>query len=100
MSVNSKYQEIGQKVFPLLIQYVPVVDRVHGAHHPEFHEVRALFDTIIKKTKANNQVQPELNVEFAQLRKITHDYTVPKDVCETYEAVYTMLKAINEAYQD
>lgn len=99
MSVYSKYHEVGQKVFPLLIQYVPVVDRVHGTNHPEFHEVRRLFDTIIKKTKANNQVKPDLNEEFAQLRKITQNYTIPGDVCETFEAVYTMLKEINEAYQ-
>lgn len=99
MTVYSKYHEVGQKVFPLLIQYVPVVDRVHGPHHPEFHEVRSLFDAILKKTKVSNSVKPDLNEEFTQLRKITQDYTIPGDVCETFEAVYMMLKEINEAYQ-
>ena len=35
----------------------------------EFHEVRKLFDAIIKKTKEAGLEKPELNEEFAQLRK-------------------------------
>jgi iron-sulfur cluster repair protein YtfE (RIC family) len=42
--------------------------------------------------------KPELNQEFAQLREITNNYTVPVDVCESYEAVYKMLSEIDKAY--
>ena len=35
--------------------------------------------------------------EFKQLREITDNYTVPSDVCETYEAVYNMLSELDEA---
>jgi regulator of cell morphogenesis and NO signaling len=38
------------------------------------------------------------HMEFARLREITDDYTVPGDVCETYEAVYGMLADLDKAY--
>lgn len=96
MSDQIQFQTIVKTSLPLLIQYVPVVDRVHGAHHPEFHDVRRIFDLLVKKIKTN---QPDLKVEFAQLRQTTQNYTVPGDVCETYEAVYLMLKELDESYQ-
>lgn len=81
-----------------LKQYVPVVERVHGAHHPEFHEVRSLFDEMAAKISAASRGRPQLETEFLRLRALTGDYQVPGDVCESYEAVYTMLKALDQAY--
>lgn len=77
--------------------YVPIVDRVHGGSHPEFHEVKRVFDKMINPLKAE-PAQPELTEAFHELRRITSDYTVPIDVCESYEAVYHMLKDLDEAY--
>lgn len=99
MPEKSKYHLVGHEVFPTLLKYVPVVDRVHGDHHPEFHDVRRIFETIIQKTKDAKPLKPELNQEFAQLRTITQNYTIPADVCETFEAVYEMLKRVDDAYQ-
>lgn len=82
-----------------LEQFVPIVARVHGGNHAEFHEVHNLFDAISKKIKAAGKEKPELNAEFARLREITNNYTVPGDVCESYEAVYNMLAALDEAYR-
>lgn len=79
--------------------YVPVVERVHGSHHPEFHDVRKLFDAMAEKISAAGRGRPQLEEEFAQLRQVTDNYTVPGDVCESYEAVYQMLKALDQAYQ-
>lgn len=90
--------EIKKNILPRLEQYVPIVERVHGGHHPEFHEVRELFDVINKKIKEAVSEKPELRVEFAKLREITKNYTVPEDVCESYEAVYKMLAEVDEAY--
>ncbi len=87
-----------EKNFKTLKQYVPVVERVHGGTHPEFYEVRRLFDTISEKTKKTRSAKPDLTEEFAALREITSNYTVPNDVCESYEAVYKMLAEIDEAY--
>ena len=80
-------------------QYVPIVARVHGGNHPEFHKVHELFNMINKKTKESGLERPELNEEFTKLRDITDEYTVPDDVCESYEAVYKMLAEVDKAYQ-
>ena len=96
MSQKSNFISVVEELMPTLEQYVPVVDRVHGAHHPEFHQVRAVFDTIFAKIKASST--PDLNEEFTQLRTITDNYVIPDDVCESYEAVYDMLKTLDTAY--
>jgi iron-sulfur cluster repair protein YtfE (RIC family) len=100
MSKQLKFNEVKKGHFKTLEQYVPIVARVHGSHHPEFHEVSKLFDTIRKKTKEAGAKRPELIEEFAMLRKITDNYTVPGDVCESYEAVFKMLSELDTAYQD
>lgn len=99
MSKKLIFNEAKEKHFPRLEQYVPIVARVHGGSHPEFHEVRKLFNTINEKTKKAGSEKAELNEEFAKLREITDNYKVPGDVCESYEAVYKMLAEVDEAYQ-
>lgn len=79
--------------------YVPVVARVHGGSHPEFYDVRKLYDEINAKIKEVGLGKVKLDNEFKQLREITDNYTVPDDVCESYQAVYNMLAEIDEAYQ-
>ncbi len=78
--------------------YVPVVEKVHGKHHPEFFDVRAQFDALVEKIAAAGKEKPQLDEQFAALRKITTHYSVPGDVCESYEAVYVMLKELDQAY--
>ena len=65
----------------------------------QFHEVHKLFDAISKKVKESGPEPTELNEEFARLREVTNNYTVPGDVCESYEAVYNMLAELDQAYQ-
>ncbi|MDD3706520.1 MAG: iron-sulfur cluster repair di-iron protein, ric [Clostridiaceae bacterium] len=98
MSKQLIFDQIKEKNFKTLEQYVPIVARVHGGNHPEFHEVRKVFDEIIKKTKKTGAENPELSEEFAKLREITNNYTVPGDVCESYAAVYNMLAEVDKAY--
>lgn len=92
------FDQVKEGHLKTLGQYVPVVARVHGGNHPEFHNVRHVFDSIMKKTKEVGNGKPELNEEFKQLRELTHHYTIPEDVCETYAAVYEMLAEIDEIY--
>ncbi|PKL62525.1 MAG: iron-sulfur cluster repair di-iron protein, ric [Methanomicrobiales archaeon HGW-Methanomicrobiales-2] len=99
MTNNLTFNEAMKKHLQTLKQYVPIVARVHGGNHPEFHEVRKLFDTIATKTKDAGSNKPKLNEEFARLREITDTYTVPGDVCESYEAVYSMLAELDRAYR-
>lgn len=96
MSEQLTFSQAKEKNLKTLKQYVPVVARVHGASHPEFHDVRKVFDTIVEKA---NEEKPQLDEEFAKLREITDGYKVPGDVCESYEAVYKMLSELDTAYQ-
>lgn len=94
-----KFNQVIAENLEKLEQFVPIVARVHGESHPEFYDVKEQFDVLSAKLKSKNK-DLDLNQEFKALRDITNDYTVPSDVCETYEAVYVMLKAVDQAYQD
>ncbi|MDD2417532.1 MAG: iron-sulfur cluster repair di-iron protein, ric [Oscillospiraceae bacterium] len=97
---NKIFNDVKKTHLKTLGQYVPIVARVHGGNHPEFHEVAGLFDTISKKTKAASSKKPELAEDFSKLREITDNYTIPDDVCESYEAVYNMLAELDESYSN
>lgn len=96
---DKTFNEAVKKHFKTLKQFVPIVDRVHGAHHPEFHEVKNQFEAMAAKIEAAGNTKPELAAEFGKLREVSSNYTVPGDVCESYEAVYNMLAELDEAYQ-
>lgn len=98
MDNKRTFSEVKAEHLQTLKRYVPVVARVHGKSHPEFHEVHKLFAAVTKKIEKAASARPELGEEFAGLREITHDYTVPSDVCESYEAVYKMLAELDRAY--
>lgn len=72
-----------------LDKILPVVARVHGEHHPELAQVVELYE----KVKAC----PSAEV-FAELRKVTSDYTIPEDACPTYGKTYEDLAAIDREY--
>lgn len=94
----TKFEETFNNHLEKLELYVPVVDRVHGQAHPEFHGVRRLFEALAAGFKELGANQ-DFSREFELLRDITNHYTVPCDVCETYEAVYTMLAELDESYR-
>lgn len=94
-----KFNETVEQNLGRLEQYVPIVAKVHGESHPEFHDVRKLFDEINQKIRKAELEKPNLDNEFKQLRQVTDNYTVPGDVCESYEAVYNMLEEVDKAYQ-
>ncbi|MDR7869374.1 MAG: iron-sulfur cluster repair di-iron protein, ric [Tissierellaceae bacterium] len=94
-----KFNEAVEQNLGRLEQYVPIVARVHGGSHPEFYDVKRVFDEIYVKVMKSGSDKPDLDSEFIELREITDNYTVPGDVCESYEAVYNMLKEIDKAYQ-
>jgi regulator of cell morphogenesis and NO signaling len=95
-----KFNEALEQNLGRLEQFVPVVARVHGGSHPEFHNVKKVFDEVSVKIKNAGADKPDLDNEFKELRQITDNYTVPGDVCESYEAVYNMLEEIDKAYQE
>ncbi len=89
----NKYREID---FEHLDQFMPVVERVHGPHHKEFYEVAKVYDAIRAKIQDGNE---DLDSEFGELKKLTKNYKVPGDVCETYEFIYRELEKLNQAYE-
>ena len=96
---NLTFEAAKEKNLERLNQFTPIVDRVHGSNHPEFHEVKALWDKVSVKIENAGLEKPELDAEFSKLREVTNNYEVPSDVCESYEAVYNMLKEFDAAYQ-
>lgn len=93
------FDEVIKRNFEKLQLFVPIVARVHGENHPEFHDVHRLFDEISAKVKNAAPGKPDLDSELKQLREITNNFTVPDGVCESCEAVYNMLAEIDKAYQ-
>ncbi len=96
----TKFNQIKDKHIETLELYVPIVARVHGEAHPEFHHVHRVFNQMNEKMKAAGAGQVDLNQEFKELREITDNYTLPEDTCESYEAVYNMLSELDKVYDE
>lgn len=96
--MSKLFMQVVEKNLKTLELYVPIVARVHGGSHPEFHEVHKVFEIVLEKIKEIETVKPDFSAEFVKLREITNNYTVPGDVCESYEAVYKMLGELDKAY--
>ena len=94
--INQHFLDVFNTHIKRLRQIVPVVARVHGEHHPEFHKVKALFDKL-DEHYSNNKETILVDI-FMSLRLVSDNYRVPTDVCETYEAVYIMLSQLDHAY--
>ncbi|MDX9889099.1 MAG: iron-sulfur cluster repair di-iron protein, ric [Anaerovoracaceae bacterium] len=96
----NKFSELKETYSEKLKLYVPVVARVHGDDHPEFHNVHEVYNKIMEKIEAGGSEMPLLSEEFKELRGITDNYTIPEGTCETFEAVYNMLSELDQAYLD
>lgn len=92
-----RFAELKKRHLEKLELYVPVVARVHGDSHPEFKDLAEVFKNMLPKL-GSAASKAELAADFLKLRQISSDYTVPADVCESYEAVYTMLAELDAAY--
>ena len=76
-----------EEIIENLDKILPVVERVHGENQPELHEVVILYN----KIKENNDKEAIL-----KLREVTSNYTIPADVCPTFEKTYNLLKKLDE----
>lgn len=98
MTKISPYQEFTEAEFEKLDLYSKAIANVHGKNHPELNQVRELFLTIQSKSAGVVGVKPDLDEEFKTLQTVTHDYDVPADGCETYQATYDLLQQAEIAY--
>lgn len=80
---------MNEEAIVTLNKILPVVDRVHGDHHPELHQVLALYEELKQSPSA------EL---FQKLREVTGNYAVPSDACPTYEKTYQLLKSLDQEF--
>lgn len=92
------FKELVNDYFSKLDLFTTAITRAHGKSHPEAFDVREIFEVINSKVEATESSKPNLNEEFSKLREITNNYTIPEDVCETYEGVYNMLSELDESY--
>lgn len=68
--------------------YTKAITKAHGRNHPEVFEVRDIYQRIQGKVRGGDL---DLADEFSRLRKVTHDYAIPGDVCGTFRATYGLL---------
>lgn len=94
---NDHFNQKAEEHVKLLKLYTPILARVHGPNHPELAEVNELVKSLTDKIEKKDA---ELTEEFGKLREVSGNYEVPSDGCETYEAVYTMLSELDEAYSN
>lgn len=72
-------------------QLAPIVEHVHGTHHPELTRVRQ----IIEELQSREDTATTLPL-FQELRAVTENYAIPKDGCEAFEATYDALKRADQ----
>lgn len=72
-------------------QLAPIIERVHGEHHPELTRVRE----ITEKLRRSNDATTAMTL-FQELRSVTDNYGIPQDVCEAFEATYRALERADE----
>ncbi len=99
MAEQQAFNELLTSYHEKLDLFTTAITRAHGESHPEAFKVRELYEAISARVKNGGSDKPDLDAEFAELRKVTNNYTIPGDVCETYAATYNMLAEVDKAYQ-
>lgn len=69
------------------LELAPLIERVHGANHPELTRVRELTEQIARTDDAGTRAEL-----FRELRSVTNDYAVPSDGCEAFQGTYAALR--------
>ncbi len=79
MDATTRFTEAKKQYLKVLKQYVPIVDRVYGANHPQFHKVRTVFETMAKKIEQAGTKVPGLHEEFELQSSKNSHATVQKN---------------------
>lgn len=70
------------------LEFALLIERVHGANHPELTRVRELTEQLARPSD-----QDTITDLFRELRAVTDNYAVPGDGCEAFTSTYESLKA-------
>lgn len=92
MNVRTYFAENNEQ----LALYTKAITKAHSKKHPEVFEVHKLYQEIQKKAQQENW---DLTQEFAELRQLTDTYTIPTDVCQTFEKTYRLLATFDQLQQ-
>jgi len=69
----------------------PIIERVHGAHHPELTRVREITEELQSSDDSTTTI-----TLFQELRTVTENYAIPDGVCEAFEATYHALESADK----
>lgn len=92
------FKEVVDENFSTLDFYTKAIVRAHGRSHPEAYEVRRVFEAMKDKVEQFGAEGAHLATDFIKLRKVTNNYTLPEDVCQTFASVYEMLEKADQVY--
>jgi regulator of cell morphogenesis and NO signaling len=76
------------------LRLAPVIERVHGAGHPELTRVRELTQQLAQSADATETANL-----FRELREVTSDFVIPGDACEAFTSTYQSLEAADVAFR-
>ncbi|NLJ91242.1 MAG: hypothetical protein GX323_10140 [Clostridiales bacterium] len=102
MSKEFTFRKANQANLMKINLLLPKLVKEYGDSHPEILEVKKVFEGMKKKTMAamiGRKGNPELSQEFASLRQLTTNYTVPKGVNDNFEALYKAFEEADRVYK-
>lgn len=73
---------------------LPVVQRVHGADHPELAEVARLMASL-RQSLGHPGGAEACRAAVAQLRAVTREYTLPEAACPAFQKTYLALSRLD-----
>lgn len=77
------------------VRLAPVVEKVHGAHHPELIRVHELTRALAATTD-----DTRIAGYYSELRQVTDNYTIPADACEGLESHYRALEESEQIWMN
>ncbi len=77
--------------------FTKAITKAHGTKHPEVFDVRRVYQKMQQKMQRDDW---QLDDEWDELRKITKNYAIPADVCQTFAKTYQMLAEFDKLYQN
>lgn len=123
--IEDKHHNYLRVELPKALELLTTILRVHGANHKELFDVYKLFGTLktdleqhllkeetilfpaFEQEDDNRQSIKEVSIEIineheaageilSELRRVTNNYQVPGDACQTYNKTYKLLEEIED----
>ncbi|ROR27216.1 regulator of cell morphogenesis and NO signaling [Mobilisporobacter senegalensis] len=123
--IEDKHHSYLRKVLPETLELLTTILRVHGVNHKELFDVYKLFGTLktdleqhllkeetmlfpaFNKEEENKDSIQKVSIEIineheaageilSELRRVTKDYQIPEDACQTFQNAYRLLEEIED----